>query len=123
MHPSRVLTAHRQREKDQSELTAASGVVGGEGCSSGSEVSGLEGEVGSRHRFWEHLPLLTQQQLEATFISTADFLVSWSSEVIWSNSSEAWPWSGPGLVPLISPDLCLSCLCLATVRSLCSHWN
>ena len=66
---SRVLSAHRQRENNHSELTREGG-----GVCEGS-TGEVKGEAVHSFQLEEELPLLTQRQLEATFISTADFLV------------------------------------------------
>ena len=69
----RVLSAHRQRANSHSE-PAKEGV---ECCDLKVESVGSigEGTEGARIYSFQMEPLLTQQQLEATFISTADFLV------------------------------------------------
>ena len=76
---SRVLSAHRQRANSHSE-PAKEGV---ECCDLKVERDGSigEGTEGARIYSFQMEPLLTQQQLEATFISTADFLVRLSLSI------------------------------------------
>jgi hypothetical protein len=74
LSPSRVLSAHGPGEKSQLSEPPEEGVV----CEESNGVpkkEGMRGSEVSSLQIAEDLPLLTQQQLEATFISTADFLV------------------------------------------------
>lgn len=85
LHLYRVLSAHQQL------LTG-----GGSGA---CEMDGAMCDVGSTIQLLDDVPVLSQQQLETTFISTADFLVS-LSHVSWPTAGHLTSQSPTGIRPV-----------------------